>query len=110
MGNSDTSISVLMSQTRHENNWADDSREAGVSSSSLFKCHILGFRKEIPHRVVSNTFVNKCGMRKAMGVFLSHLDKRSRTTSNPVQSAPPKPLTRLLPQLLQLSLAFFISL
>lgn len=34
MGNSDTSISVLMSQTRHENNWADDSREAGVSSSS----------------------------------------------------------------------------
>lgn len=38
-----------------------------------------------------------------MGIFLSRLDKRSRTTFTPIQSAPPKPLTRLLPQLLQLS-------
>lgn len=30
MGNSDTNISVLMSQTRHKNNWAGDSREVGV--------------------------------------------------------------------------------
>lgn len=104
MGNSDTNISVPMSQDKARKQlgrWLSWSRR--LLSIPLFECHILCFHKEIPHRVLSNTLVNKCGRRKAMGIFLSRLDKRSRTTFTPIQSAPPKPLTRLLPQLLQLS-------
>jgi hypothetical protein len=45
MSDSDISVSVLMSQTRHKNNWAGDSHEVGIFAPDSFDGMVFIFTR-----------------------------------------------------------------